>query len=126
MWCTPPEQHRADRTTGATKQQQHQPVFAAIPAHSQAQPEPQRRPVRVPPQSPLAFPRLASENPGSLRYTQSDRQCVAAMVAKLRRGDDLRGDKVATIREDVTVGDHDNEMKLGLAIDRLLDELVVE
>lgn len=120
MWCTP-EQDRAARKTGATKKKQkQQTVFAAVSA-------PQRhKPVRVPPQSAVAFPRLASEASRGRSYTESERGSVAEMMAKLRRGDDLRADKVERVRGAVSVGDYENEMKLDIAIDRLLDELVVE
>lgn len=121
MWCTP-EQDRAARKTGATKKQkQQQTVFATVSA------APQRpRPVRVPPQSAVAFPRLASEASRGRSYTESERGSVAEMMAKLRRGDDVRTDKVERVRGGLSVGDYENEMKLDIAVDRLLDELVVE
>jgi hypothetical protein len=120
MWCTP-EQDRAARKSSATKKQQsvQQPVFASVPAA----PQQRQRPVRVPPQSAVAFPRLASEDTRDRPYTESERRSVAEMMARLRRGDDLRADKVERVREALSVGDYENEMKLDIAIDRMLDEL---
>lgn len=125
MWCTPEQDRAASRKTGAKKkQQQPQTVFAEVVQPPQQQ-QPRQRPVRVPPQSAVAFPRLASEASQSRRYNESDRQCVADMMAKLRRGEDIRADKVERVRSGLSIGDYENEMKLDIAIDRLLNELVV-
>ena len=47
-----------------------------------------------------------------------------AMLDRLKRGSDVRMDKVATIRAQVTLASYDEEAKLDIAVDRLLDDLL--
>jgi hypothetical protein len=78
----------------------------------------ERRPVRVPPEAPgRAFPRLRLER---REYSSSERQCVAEMMAKLRCGEDVRAERVYTMRDGIDV---DNETTIDVVVDRLLNEL---
>lgn len=61
-------------------------------------------------------------DPDTVRLPR-DMQAVRKLVAKLRRGGDARIDMVDRVRHSIDEGDYENDLKLSVAIDRLLEEL---
>ena len=57
------------------------------------------------------------------QYTLEELATASAMVVKLKRGEDGRADRVAEMRAMLAQGQCDRSRKLGIAVDRLLDEL---
>lgn len=57
------------------------------------------------------------------RYTASELASAKMMMDKLRRGDDLRPQKVTTVRASLEHEDFDSAFKMEIAIERLIDDL---
>ena len=83
------------------------------------------RPVRIPPRGDLSlpYPRLVTEA-RRRQYSESELGTASTMFAKLQRGDDLRYEKVDRIHRAIVADEYENEMKLDIACDRLLSELM--
>jgi len=45
-------------------------------------------------------------------------------MRRLRAGEDVRTDKIRTLKSDITTGTYENDLKLSVALDRLLDEVI--
>ncbi len=56
-------------------------------------------------------------------YTEGERAAAAAMMLKLKRGEDVRIDKVENLRDLLSTEDYENDLKLDVAVERLLDDL---
>lgn len=48
---------------------------------------------------------------------------VRKLMRKLRRGDDIRRAKIKSLRSDISSGAYENDLKLSIALDRLLDDV---
>lgn len=59
----------------------------------------------------------------ALRRTKADRATAARFVEMLRSGVDLRERKARRTRAAIKVRSYENDLKLEVAIERLLDEL---
>ena|GEM_PF-3351921 len=59
-------------------------------------------------------------NPRSTRQATS----VRKFMRRLRAGEDVRTDKIRTLKSDITTGTYENDLKLSVALDRLLDEVI--
>ena len=57
------------------------------------------------------------------RYTENERAFAAEMLLKLKRGEDVRKDKVENLRDLLSTEDYENHLKLDVAVERLLDDL---
>ncbi len=57
--------------------------------------------------------------------TQLDRATAAHFMTLLRSGDDVRARKTRRTRAAIKVKTYENDLKLDVAIDRLLDELAI-
>ena len=60
------------------------------------------------------------------RVNQTDQLDIspeADMVSRVRDMPDVRGDRVAEIRQAIQNGTYETEEKMGMALDRLLDDL---
>jgi hypothetical protein len=61
-------------------------------------------------------------------YTDSELATASLMIEKLRRGQDVRSEKVAAARTACVAGDLDDVMMVGLkldvAVERMLDEVL--
>ena len=56
-------------------------------------------------------------------YTEGERAAAAAMMLMLKRGEDVRIDKVENLRDLLSTEDYENDLKLDVAVERLLDDL---
>lgn len=61
-------------------------------------------------------------DPNTVRLPR-DVRAVQRLVRKLRTGRDARTDMIARVKDAIGDGDYENDLKLSVAIDRLLDEL---
>jgi hypothetical protein len=59
------------------------------------------------------------------RRSQAERQLVSALVQRLRAGADVRQRKARRTRAAIKVRAYENELKLDIAIERLIDDLQV-
>ena len=57
------------------------------------------------------------------RRSQSERKLARRMLAKLRKGMDLRRGKVRYVRAAIATRSYENQLKLEVTVDRLLAEL---
>ena len=48
---------------------------------------------------------------------------VRKLMRRLRSGKDVRKDKIKSLRTDISAGAYENDLKLSIALDRLLDEI---
>jgi len=67
--------------------------------------------------------RKQSKLPPKKRRTRAERQLAAAMLGLLRQGYDLRSRKTRRARGAIRANRYENELKLQIAADRLIDEL---
>ncbi len=56
-------------------------------------------------------------------YTNTERLLAAEMLAILKHGGDVRADKVAHLREELSADNYENDLKLEVAVMKLLEEL---
>jgi hypothetical protein len=57
------------------------------------------------------------------RRTRAEKQSAAKMLGLLRRGGDLRSRKARRLRAAIRVGGYENDLKLQIALERLIEEL---
>jgi len=74
---------------------------------------------RVTPKTPAS----RTTRPRTQRRTKADRAAVAELVALLKRGDDVRHRKARRTRAAIKVRTYENDLKLEIAIERLIDDL---
>jgi len=95
-------------------QKEQKPVLRMVNSKVYAE---RHRPVRIPPGAEgRGFPRLRVER---REYSAGERACVAEMMGKLRRGEDVRAEKVLRMREGIC----EDGRTIDVVVDRLLDEL---
>ncbi len=56
-------------------------------------------------------------------HDDADRLLAAEMMAKLKRGGDVRADKVAHLRESLDADEYENDLKLDIAAMKLWEDL---
>ncbi len=61
-------------------------------------------------------------DPKTVRLPQ-DLLVVRRLVARLHRGRDARTGKIASLKRAIGDGDYENDLKLSVAMDRLLEDL---
>jgi hypothetical protein len=66
---------------------------------------------------------VGDDDPDKLRLPR-DVAAVRKLATRLRRGKDTRKRKVRRVKHAVQSGDYENALKLSVALDRLLDELM--
>jgi hypothetical protein len=59
------------------------------------------------------------------QFTESDRQVMRAMLARLRAGKDLREEKIHRIKKAIAANEYENTLKLEVAVDRMTETLDV-
>ena len=73
--------------------------------------------------APVVYPlRLP---PRARSYSKSELATVATMFTKLKRGDDLRAERVADVRAALEHEDYENALKVEIAVERLLADLAL-
>jgi hypothetical protein len=55
--------------------------------------------------------------------TPGDLAFVAALLHRLRAGEDLRGEKVRRLRKSIRANDYENPLKLEIAAERVVDDV---
>jgi hypothetical protein len=76
--------------------------------------------------APVAFPGTLSRRcaPNGEPYSNSDRMIAAAMFIKLKCGDDFRGERVSHVSRAIDNEAYESTLKLDIAADRLLNDLL--
>jgi hypothetical protein len=57
------------------------------------------------------------------RRSRADKQSAAKMLTLLRAGGDLRSRKARRLRAAIRIGGYENDLKLQVALERLIEEL---
>ncbi len=71
-----------------------------------------------------SFMETARKQPRQRRiYNVSERALAAEMMLKLKRGEDMRINKIANVRQALMNDVYENNLKLDIAVDKLLSEL---
>ncbi|MFT3784630.1 MAG: hypothetical protein QM770_00500 [Tepidisphaeraceae bacterium] len=66
---------------------------------------------------------VGDDDPQTLRMPR-DVRAARRLASRLRKGKDARLKKVEDVRSALDAGDYENALKLSVAIDRMLDELL--
>lgn len=56
-------------------------------------------------------------------YDATERSLAAEMMLRLKRGEDVRVDKIAALRQSLSHDKYENDLKLDIAITRLVEAL---
>jgi len=71
------------------------------------------------------FTNISARQPSSARrsYSAAERLLAAEMMLKLKRGEDVRADKVAQVVDALNADEYENALKLDIAVAKLLEDL---